>query len=51
MRLTINLGNYENTLSHYLTPSYLKQGNDVDVAALIKDMNAGKYCSIDLLIM
>jgi MoCo/4Fe-4S cofactor protein with predicted Tat translocation signal len=40
------LGNYENTLtlSH---PSYLKKGNDTDVATLISDMNAG---NIDALI-
>jgi len=40
------LGNYENTMS-LSNPSYLKQGNDVDVATLIKEMNAGK---IDALI-
>ena len=40
------LGNYENTIS-LSNPSYLKQGNDVDVASLIKEMNAGK---IDALI-
>jgi molybdopterin-containing oxidoreductase family iron-sulfur binding subunit len=40
------LGNYENTIS-LSNPSYLKQGNDVDVAALIEEMNAGK---IDALI-
>ncbi len=40
------LGNYENTIS-LSNPSYLKQGNDVDVAMLIKEMNAGK---IDALI-
>ena len=40
------LGNYENTIS-LSNPSYLKQGNDVDVATLIKEMNAGK---IDALI-
>ena len=40
------LGNYENTLtlSH---PSYLKKGNDTDIATLISDMNAG---NIDALI-
>ncbi len=40
------LGNYENTIS-LSNPSYLKQGNDVDVATLIEEMNAGK---IDALI-
>ncbi len=40
------LGNYENTMS-LSNPSYLKQGNDADVNALIADMNAG---NIDALI-
>jgi len=39
------LGNYENTLS-LSTPSYLKQGNDRDVAALIEEMNAGKITAL-----
>ena len=40
------LGNYGNTMS-LSNPSFLKQGNDTDVAALIEEMNAGK---IDVLI-
>ncbi|MBC8266580.1 MAG: TAT-variant-translocated molybdopterin oxidoreductase [Flavobacteriales bacterium] len=40
------LGNYENTLT-LSSPSYLKKGNDTDVATLISDMNAG---NIDALI-
>ena len=39
------LGNYKNTLS-LSTPSYLKQGNDVEVAALIEEMNAGKIAAL-----
>ncbi|MBT3418027.1 MAG: TAT-variant-translocated molybdopterin oxidoreductase [Flavobacteriales bacterium] len=40
------LGNYENTLT-LSSPSYLKKGNDTDVATLVSDMNAG---NIDALI-
>ena len=40
------LGNYENTIS-LSNPSFLKQGNDADVSALIEEMNAGQ---IDALI-
>ena len=39
------LGNYEKTMS-LSQPSYLKQGNDADVAALIKDMNAGNIAAL-----
>jgi len=39
------LGNYENTMS-LSNPSYLKQGNDADVATLIKDMNAGNIAAL-----
>ena len=30
----------------YLAPSYLKQGNDTDVAQLIADMNAGNIAAL-----
>ena len=40
------LGNYENTLT-LSSPSYLKRGNDSDVATLVSDMNDG---NIDALI-
>ena len=39
------LGNYENTLS-LSTPSYLKQGNDVEVTALVAEMNAGNIAAL-----
>jgi len=39
------LGNYENTLS-LSNPSYLKQGNDAEVAALVTEMNAGKIAAL-----
>jgi molybdopterin-containing oxidoreductase family iron-sulfur binding subunit len=39
------LGNYENTMS-LSNPSYLKQGNDTEVASLIKDMNAGNIAAL-----
>ena len=39
------LGNYENTMS-LSNPSYLKQGNDLDVAALIEEMNAGNIAAL-----
>jgi MoCo/4Fe-4S cofactor protein with predicted Tat translocation signal len=39
------LGNYENTLS-VSNPSYLKQGNDTDVATLVADMNAGNIAAL-----
>ena len=39
------LGNYENTLS-LSTPFYLKKGNDIQVAGLIKEMNAGNVAAL-----
>ena len=39
------LGNYGNTMS-LSNPSYLKQGNDAEVAKLIKDMNAGNIAAL-----
>ena len=39
------LGNYENTLS-LSNPSYLKQGNDAEVAALVAEMNAGNIAAL-----
>jgi len=39
------LGNYENTMS-LSNPSHLKQGNDLDVAALIEEMNAGNIAAL-----
>ena len=39
------LGNYGNTMS-LSNPSYLKQGNDLDVTALIKEMNAGNIAAL-----
>ena len=39
------LGNYENTMS-LSNPSYLKQGNDAEVAALLEEMNAGKIAAL-----
>ena len=39
------LGNYENTIT-LTRPSYLKQGNNKDVAALIKDMNNGNISAL-----
>ena len=39
------LGNYENTLS-LSTPSYLKQGNDAEVTALVAEMNAGNIAAL-----
>ncbi|MEC7863545.1 MAG: TAT-variant-translocated molybdopterin oxidoreductase, partial [Bacteroidota bacterium] len=39
------LGNYGNTMS-LSNPSYLKQGNDAEVADLIKDMNAGNIAAL-----
>ena len=42
------LGNYENTLS-LSNPSYLKQGNDTEVAALSCGYECWKYCCINYL--
>ncbi len=39
------LGNYENTIT-LSAPSYLKQGNDNDVAQLITDMNDGNIAAL-----
>ena len=39
------LGNYDNTMS-LSNPSYLKQGNDVAVAALVAEMNAGNIAAL-----
>ena len=39
------LGNYENTMS-LKKPSFLRQGNDTDVAMLIKEMNSGKISAL-----
>jgi molybdopterin-containing oxidoreductase family iron-sulfur binding subunit len=39
------LGNYENTLS-LSNPSYLKQGNDAEVATLVEEMNAGNIAAL-----
>ena len=39
------LGNYENTMS-LKKPSFLRQGNDTDVAMLIKEMNSGKIAAL-----
>ena len=39
-KINIKLGNYGNTMS-LSNPSYLKQGNDTEVATLIEEMNMG----------
>jgi len=39
------LGNYENSMS-LSNPSYLKQGDDAEVAALVAEMNAGNIAAL-----
>jgi len=44
-KINLKLGNYNNTIS-LSNPSYLKQGDDTAVAALIKNMNAGNIAAL-----